>query len=326
MNQQTKLSERIGPVVVLFILSPIIAELFSGSTPVSRGGELIFESLFYGPGAILVREWARRYQRGWLSILVLGLAFGVVEECLLLQSAFNPHFLNYDIAYGRVWGVNWIWSEIIITNHAIWSITLPIVFTEVIFPKRKDSPWLNKAGIGIFLVLFILSGIGFYIIFYKMSGYVTTVSHFVVAGILAVALMVLAFRLPKEPMVTFRIKTPPPIILGIDTFLVGMIWLHILTLVFREKPDVPAWLAALVGVVLLVAYGFVVLGWKSCRWNKVYRFALVSGTLYAEMVFGLVSLVSQRNWLDILSQIGFILMVSILILVRRKKITSDITI
>ena len=49
---------------------------------------------FYGSAAVLIREITRRLRRGWPTILLLALAFGVVEEGLLTQSLFNPNYLG----------------------------------------------------------------------------------------------------------------------------------------------------------------------------------------------------------------------------------------
>ena len=76
---------RYGHILVLFILPVVIAELFSGSTPVSRAEQLVLEMFFYGPAALLIREIVRRNRLGWFSILLFGIAFGVIEECILLQ-------------------------------------------------------------------------------------------------------------------------------------------------------------------------------------------------------------------------------------------------
>ena len=85
MTNNGKLT-KMRPVIVLFILSPVIAELLSGSTPASQPIPLIIESLFYGPGVLLIREFARRNNLGWILIILLGVAFGIIEEGLLVHS------------------------------------------------------------------------------------------------------------------------------------------------------------------------------------------------------------------------------------------------
>jgi len=323
--KKENLFTKTGPILVLFILSPVIAELLSGSTPISRGGQLIFESIFYGSAALLIREFVRRYKLGWLSTILLGLAFGIIEECLLLQSAFNPHFLNFDISFGRLWGVNWAWSEIIIINHSIWSITIPILFAELIFPGRKAQPWLNKSGIGIFALLYLLSSYGFCATFYKMSGFATTWVHYTVAGLLALGIIILAINLPVKSLVKYQIKTPPAWITGIISFLVSALWLNLLSLVFKKEPSESAWIIGLSGIVLITVWFLFISGWINNKWNDVYRFSLACGALYAGMVFGLIILVQSKNNLDIFCQIGFILTISILFVSFRKGLLRSVS-
>jgi hypothetical protein len=318
--QKKNLWNKIGPVLCLFLLSPVIAELLSGSTPLSRGEQLIFESIFYGPAALLIREFVRRRQLGWFSVILLGFAFGIIEECLLLQSAFNPHFLNFDISYGRVWGVNWAWSEIIIINHSFWSITIPVFIAETIFPGRRTEPWLNQWGIGIFAVLLLLSSYGFYTTFIKMSGFTTSWIHYTIAGLLASGVILIAANLRDKQIVKFPVKTPPAWVTGFISFLVSLFWLNLLSQVFQKEHGVPAMFVELTGLIVLVVWLVIILGWINSKWNNTYRFSLAAGALYAGMVFGLIILLPTKNSLDIVGQICFILIVSVLLIFRRKRL------
>lgn len=72
--------KRLGPVLLLFVLSPLVAEYLSGSMSMSQIGYLPFMAMLYGGGAVLIRELARRTHRGWMTILFLGLAYGLLEE------------------------------------------------------------------------------------------------------------------------------------------------------------------------------------------------------------------------------------------------------
>lgn len=315
---------RIGPILVLFVLSPVIAELLSGSTPASRAEQLIFESLFYGPAALLIREYARRRNLGWFSIILLGIAFGIIEESLLLQSTFNQHFLNFDLSFGRFWGVNWVWSEIIIINHSIWSITIPILLTELIFAGRNDKPWLSKLGIGVFIFLYLLSSFGFYTTFYKMSGFSASWLHYAISGLITAGIILIAINLKITPLVKYYLKTPRTLVIGIVSFFASSFWLYLLSLVFKKEPNVPAWLAELSIIMVVSVLLYFILGWINSKWNDLHRFSMACGTIYAGMVFGLIILIQSKNNLDIACQIGFILTVSILmVLLRKRSLNSD---
>jgi hypothetical protein len=48
----------------------------------------------YGGAALLIREVTRRAGRGWPTILLLALAFGLLLEGVVNQSLFNPEYAH----------------------------------------------------------------------------------------------------------------------------------------------------------------------------------------------------------------------------------------
>lgn len=71
--------------LVLLFLSPIIAEFLSGSTtPTEFINPVVLLMLLglYGTSALLIRELRVRHGLGYASVLVLGFAYGVLEEGL----------------------------------------------------------------------------------------------------------------------------------------------------------------------------------------------------------------------------------------------------
>ena len=303
-----------GPVLVLFILSPVIAELLFGSTPVSRSYQLIMESLYYGSGAVLIREFARRHNMGWLSIITLGIGFGILEECLTLQSAFNPDFLGNNVSYGRSFGVNWVWGMCIVGYHSIWSISIPILFTELLFPKLHDLPWLGRTGSGILLVLFILTSVAFYTFFYRISGFRTSFIHVLISAILAAGLAISSLWLPVSPRHHGYFKRSPSFLAGVISFLASACWFGLLFLVFRPNSGVKPWLAELAGVLLIVVVVFLFLSWSEENWNINHRFFLACGCLYASMLFGLNTLSHSHVRSDFYFQISLIIVVTLLLI------------
>jgi hypothetical protein len=122
---------KIAPVLVLFLLSPIIGEVLSGSTPLLsfiNPVVLLLEVGLYGCGAVIVRELAIRWQKGLPTVLTLGAAYGIIEEGLDTKSWFNPNWPDVGIlgTYGRVLGVNWVWAVELTIYHAVFSIAIPI--------------------------------------------------------------------------------------------------------------------------------------------------------------------------------------------------------
>jgi len=80
---------RFLPVLVLVVIAPVVAELLYGTVAITQIVAVLFVLPIYGAGALLIREVVRRSGRGWGSILLLGGAYGIIEEGLVLQSFFN---------------------------------------------------------------------------------------------------------------------------------------------------------------------------------------------------------------------------------------------
>jgi hypothetical protein len=63
--------------------------------------------------------------------------------------------------YGRLAGVNWVWAVLLTLYHAVVSIALPILLVEILYPERRDEPWLSRRGmrgVGFLLAADVLFG------------------------------------------------------------------------------------------------------------------------------------------------------------------------
>jgi hypothetical protein len=145
----------------LYILSPVIAEMLTGSTPpLMFINPIMFVVLtgFYGSSAILVREVVRRRGLGWGNILLLGAAYGILEEGLVVMSWFNPYWsdLGKLAYYGRLFDTSWVWAVELTIFHAVVSITIPILLTELIFPHLAHRPWLRQRGLKGFTICLVI--------------------------------------------------------------------------------------------------------------------------------------------------------------------------
>lgn len=143
----------LNPAVMLFFLSPMVAELLTGSAPPAEFfNPLLFLVLcaLYGSGAVLVRELVVRWNKGWPSILVLGMAYGIVEEGLMVKSFFDPSWPDLGVmsVVGRWAGVNVLWSVALTLFHAVWSISIPILIVESLYPERAVVPWVRNRTLG----------------------------------------------------------------------------------------------------------------------------------------------------------------------------------
>src|SRR5690625_6437332 len=74
---------RFAAVLTLVLLAPFTGELLLGNLPADPAGwavMLIPLILLYGGGALLIREVARRLGRGYPTMLLLAIAYGLIEE------------------------------------------------------------------------------------------------------------------------------------------------------------------------------------------------------------------------------------------------------
>jgi hypothetical protein len=163
-----RLTLRVPPALVLLFLSPIIGEVLSGSTPILSFFTpvvLLLEVGLYGSGAIITRELAFRWKRGVPTILLLGAAYGAIEEGLDTKSWFNPNWPDVGIlgTYGRAFGVNWVWAVELTVYHAVFSIAIPILLVGLLFPGKRHESWIGGKGLGALGLVFVADvAIGFF--------------------------------------------------------------------------------------------------------------------------------------------------------------------
>jgi hypothetical protein len=130
--------QRIAPAIGLFLLSPLVLEFLLGNVAIDALPAGLFFAPMYGGGAILVREAARRAGRGWPTMILLALAYAVVEEGLVIQTLFNPSCFGFELlrgAYIPTLAIGAWWTLFVLTLHTVWSISVPIAI------RRARSTW-----------------------------------------------------------------------------------------------------------------------------------------------------------------------------------------
>ncbi len=138
-------------IVFLLFLSPLLGEVLSGSTPplefINPIG-LVFLTLLYGCGTLLIREAKARWGLQW-SIVFLAVAYGILEEGVMIQSFFNVSHADLGTLsdYGMYFGVQWPWAIMLILFHGTMSTIIPIEVADLLWPEHKNSPLLSKRGV-----------------------------------------------------------------------------------------------------------------------------------------------------------------------------------
>lgn len=268
------------PSMVLFLLSPAVGELLSSSSPPAEFFQplafLLMASL-YGSGALLVRELAHRWGRGWSSVLLLGAAYGIVEEGLAVKSFFDPGWVDLGplAVYGRWAGVNWVWALGLTIYHAVFSIGIPILLVGLMFPSHRDRPWLTARGLRAIGLLFAATTV---FIHFALTPYRPLLAGLILAAAAVVGLGWSARRVPAPRLDSTGEPLTSPRRLAVAAFAatLGLFFL----MWFLPNTPVPAliWMGL---VVAYVAWLWISLGRKAAhpRWTALHAWALAAGAL-----------------------------------------------
>ena len=215
-------------LLFLIFFAPFIGEGLSTSTPLVEWLNplvIILLVLLYGFGALIIRELLIRWGKGsegWLTLLLLGAAYGIIEEGLYLMTFFNPNWQDIGILgyYGRFIGVNWVWVVQLTIFHMIYSITIPVVLTHIAFPGVKEESWLSKKALIFVIIIFILCGPIWMLFVIDTYNYIPGLAEYLGFLILIILLFLVAKRAPKELFGKKEVKVPSFKLF----FILGLIW------------------------------------------------------------------------------------------------------
>lgn len=273
---------KLSPALALFLLSPAIGELLSGSAPpvefFNPFGFVMLISL-YGSGAVIVRELKVRWKKGIGSVLLLGAAYGVLEEGLMVCSFFNPGWpdLGQLTVYGRWLDINWVWAAMLTIYHAVYSITVPIMLIELAYPQHRTESWVSKKMFKtIFILLLSVVVIGF-VLFASASSYWPPFPQY----LLTISAMILfgyaAYKLPTE----WGSHGKKPLPRSSLMWTIGTVGTFAFFFGFWLTPTLIPWwpVGMLFGSALVLLYTKLLTRYEWKEPCEKHRFALVSGAL-----------------------------------------------
>lgn len=283
----------IWPALALFFLAPALAELLSGSAPPAEFFNpvaLLLISALYGSGAILIHELRVRWDKGWWpTVFVLGAAYGIVEEGLACKSFFDPAWQDLGVlgSYGRWAGVNWVWSLDLTIYHMLFSIAVPLLLVELLFPALRNERWLGRRGMIGFSLLLAADVLFCFVVFPYRPPLVLVMLTLLVVAILFLT----ARRLPScQPT-----PHPKPVRRPLWFFLVGFLGAVGFFFALWVLPE----LALPVPFTLLVTAALLaLLAWLVRRmshggaWNDEHRLALAAGAI---MLFVLLAPIQELD-------------------------------
>jgi hypothetical protein len=288
MNSLLERRRFIPPAAALFLLSPVLAELVSGYLPPLKFFHpLIFTitAIPYGCAALLVRELIVRNRKGWISLVLLGVAFGLFFEGIVTRVLVNPEWtgLGEQAHYAHVFGFSWTYAVGIVHFQAVIAIICPVLLVEMAYPDARRESWIGTRTM-------IACGVGLPAWTFVLGAFVPFVPPLptVLALLMTTALLGwLALRIPAEPFRPERCPPPSPLVFAL---IGGASMSLIMAGTFLAptaawRPPMPVLFFTLL---LLAAAELALATWLNrggARWSDRHRVALVAGYLGFFLVF-----------------------------------------
>jgi hypothetical protein len=222
---------RRNPVLCLVIMAPMV-EYLSGSTRVNYLVLdpavfliLLAQNLgFYGAGVLLIREARIRWKLRWASVFLLGAAYGILEEGVMLKTMFEPSLPGALSWYGRWLGVNWAFVSGVVLVHILFSICLPILLLDLALPETRGVSLLSRKGI---LAVGVIWAIDFAVTTLVVGRYWPGYVIYFGAVLVILVLVAVALTLPRwmRPIETSPAPSPAAgLAIGIAILLSQLLW------------------------------------------------------------------------------------------------------
>jgi hypothetical protein len=283
--------QRIGPIVTLLLLAPVIAEVLPGFTRFSVIFVVVPEIMTWGCGGLLIREYAQRWNKGWTCMLLLGIALAVAEEWVIQQTSIAPLVGLARSAYGRVWGVNWVYFLWAVGYESVWVGLIPAKLTELLFAERRNARWLQTRGFVIAHVVFV---IGAFMAWYGWTQRARVkIFHlppysppplYIVGALIVIGLLILAARaMPASVPPAGDAgagKAHAAWLVAVAGTVLGTGWAAYVLIAFAWLPTLPVLEALTGGMAWCVVTFFLVRRWSAgSGWGEAQRFALLLGAV-----------------------------------------------
>ncbi|HEY3748533.1 MAG TPA: hypothetical protein VGL80_05000 [Pseudonocardiaceae bacterium] len=284
----------------LVFAAPLIAEVALGSTPPTQAWLVVLWVPVYGAGVLLIRELVARTGRGWPSLIVLGFAYEILEDGVGLQALTSPKL--YDAAHWgvRVLGLNLTYWEANALYHAVFSVLIPIMLANLVFPSHRNRPYVaNRPRLYLIGLGFVagLALVRFLVTPTLDPGYQTPVGYLVGFLVAVVVLAVIALRLlprraDRRPATTARVPTIRSLYVG-----TGVLTVVVFALVFRMLGSTqPAFthgggvlVPMALALLLLAALVRVLVRLKgSAQWTDRHVLAVCGGALVGHTLAGIL--------------------------------------
>lgn len=325
-----------GPTWTLLLLAPFIAEVLSGSTRTSILFVFIPEVMVWGVGALFCRELVRRWRAGGTSLLLLGLALSIAEECIIQQTSLAPlPFPGSHPQYGRIWGLNLVYFLFMLGFESVWVVVVPVKITELFFPRQAGQLWLRMRGAALACIIFLLGSRAAWYGWtqqarprlhaapYHPSLAMIAFSLLTIGALIALAYAVRNVGQQQSPD---HRRTVPVWLGGLISFVMGAAWFNLIGQQFAPSPVQPFWVAIVAGTLwALLAYTLFL--WLSSRalWSNKHTFAAALGATLACMAAPYYTITTWPK-VDVVGEVIFDVSALIGVALLAKRVFSNATV
>ena len=335
---------RAGPAWTLVFLAPLVAEVLPGATRLSSIFVFPIEMAIWGGGALLIRAAVRRWQLGWLNMLLLAFALSIAEEFLIQQTSIAPMVVQIfpGDPYARAWGVNYVYFLWALFYEAVFVVFIPIVLTELIFSSRRDDPWLRRWSawmVGGILLLacfpawYSWTQVARPLVFH-VPVFHPPLAHVLAASLTIGALVFTALGPWRRTLTWISVPLVPPNSwwLGAVAAIAAAIWYGLCLLAFGIRPAFPAAIAVAVGLGIAILAIYLLPRFAAHpAWRDTHRAGLCLGAVITTMVVNFAGFIYGASKLDlygkiVLDMIGMILLICLALRIRATNASGTPTI
>lgn len=318
MKQENKV------IFALLILSPLIAELLSGSSPpleFFNPVSFLFWGLLYGCGTLLIREAKVKWNMQW-SVIFLAIAYGIIEEGLTTKALFNPNWADVGVYanYGTFLGILIPWSIVLLTFHATLSTLIPILIVDLTWPEYKKINLIGKRGLVltfIGLISIVLLGMRFMgtMVDGKMIPYYPNPFLLFGSFILIIFLIYLGYHFRSKRAISEQ-KIFSPILFAI----IGFLFMLAFTIIPHQLAQAKISMSILIGYQILIILGGLIFSYYYLLNKNITDTHLVSLIFGSLMYWIMFAVFLELNGVFGMSVVGIISF--IILMIWKKKMLS----
>ena len=150
----------------LLLATGPLAEVLSGNVPLLTFLQplpFFLVTLTYGVPVLLIRELAVARELNAIGLVLLGLAYGILNEGVLAKTLTQPGGSPLDdfAGYGQIGPLQGGWAIFIVFWHALHSVLYPILVSRWMFPAAAGRRWFasGRARWLLYVLLVILTGL-----------------------------------------------------------------------------------------------------------------------------------------------------------------------